>query len=29
MWPTSWAVTELSPADEKVVAELVSNAIGD
>ncbi|WP_297343453.1 DUF1801 domain-containing protein [Amnibacterium sp.] len=28
MWPTSWAVTEISPADEKVVAELVRKAIG-
>jgi uncharacterized protein YdhG (YjbR/CyaY superfamily) len=29
MWPTSWAVTELSSADEKVIAELVRKAIGD
>ena len=26
MWPTAWAVTELSPNDEKVVAELVRKA---
>lgn len=29
MWPTSWAITELSPADEKVIAELVRKAIGE
>jgi hypothetical protein len=29
MWPTSYAVTELSSADEKVIAELVRKAIGD
>ncbi len=29
MWPTSWAVIELSSADEKTVAELVRKAIGD
>ena len=29
MWPTSYAITELSPADEKVVAALVLKAIGD
>jgi hypothetical protein len=28
MWPTSWAVTHLSPADEEVVAALVRKAIG-
>lgn len=28
MWPTSWAVTELSPADEQRVAELVRKAVG-
>ncbi len=29
MWPTSWAITELSSADEKVIADLVRTAIGD
>ena len=29
MWPTSWAITKLSPADESVIAELVRTAIGD
>ncbi len=29
MWPTSYAITELSPADEKVIAELVRKAIGE
>ena len=29
MWPTSYAITELSSADEKVIAELVSKAMGD
>lgn len=29
MWPTSWAITELSPADEKVIAHLVRKAIGE
>jgi hypothetical protein len=29
MWPTSWAITKLSPADEKVIAELVRKATGD
>jgi hypothetical protein len=29
MWPTSWAITELSPADEKVIEELVRKAIGE
>jgi hypothetical protein len=28
MWPTSYAITELSSADEKVVAKLVRKAIG-
>ncbi|MEZ2388004.1 hypothetical protein AB6813_00410 [bacterium RCC_150] len=28
MWPTSYAITELSSADEKVVAELVKKATG-
>lgn len=28
MWPTSWAVTELSSADEKVITTLVRRAIG-
>lgn len=28
MWPTSFAVTELSSADEKVIAKLVRKAIG-
>jgi hypothetical protein len=29
MWPTSYAITELSSADEKVIADLVRKAIGD
>jgi hypothetical protein len=29
MWPTSWAITELSPADEQVIEELVRKAIGE
>jgi hypothetical protein len=29
MWPTSYAITELSSADEKVIDELVRKAIGD
>lgn len=29
MWPTSYAITELSSADEKAIAELVRKAIGD
>jgi hypothetical protein len=29
MWPTSWAVTELSPHDETVIADLVRRAIGN
>jgi hypothetical protein len=28
MWPTSWAITDLSPADEQLVATLVRKAIG-
>jgi hypothetical protein len=28
MWPTSWAVTELSAADEKTIAALVRRAVG-
>ena len=28
MWPTSWAVTELSPADEQRIAELIRKAVG-
>jgi uncharacterized protein YdhG (YjbR/CyaY superfamily) len=28
MWPTSYAITELSPADEQVIAELVRKATG-
>jgi uncharacterized protein YdhG (YjbR/CyaY superfamily) len=29
MWPTSFAVTELSSADEKAIAELVRKAVGE
>jgi uncharacterized protein YdhG (YjbR/CyaY superfamily) len=29
MWPTSWAVTELSSSDEKVIADLVRKAVGE
>jgi hypothetical protein len=29
MWPTSWAITDLSSADEKAIAKLVRQAIGD
>jgi len=29
MWPTSFAITEISPADEKVIAELVRKAVGE
>ena len=29
MWPTSYAITELSPADEKVITGLVRKAIGN
>ncbi len=28
MWPTSWAITELSSADEEAIAALVRTAIG-
>jgi hypothetical protein len=28
MWPTSWALTELTAADEKKIAELVKKAAG-
>jgi hypothetical protein len=28
MWPTSWAITDLSSADEKVIADLVRTAVG-
>jgi uncharacterized protein YdhG (YjbR/CyaY superfamily) len=28
MWPTSWALTKLTPADEKEVAALVKRAVG-
>jgi hypothetical protein len=28
MWPTSWAITDLSSADEKLIAKLVRQAIG-
>ncbi|MEA2651151.1 MAG: hypothetical protein QOI85_872 [Chloroflexota bacterium] len=27
MWPTSWALTKLSPADEKKIGELVKTAV--
>ena len=27
MWPTSWALTKLTPADEKRIAELVKKAV--
>jgi uncharacterized protein YdhG (YjbR/CyaY superfamily) len=27
MWPTSWALTELTPADEKKIAALVKKAV--
>jgi uncharacterized protein YdhG (YjbR/CyaY superfamily) len=29
MWPTSWAITKLSSADEKAIAELVRKAVGE
>jgi hypothetical protein len=29
MWPTSYAITVLGPADEDLIAELVRKAIGD
>ena len=28
MWPTAYAITELSPADEKRIAEIVKRAAG-
>jgi hypothetical protein len=28
MWPTSFAITEISSADEKVIAKLVRKAVG-
>ena len=28
MWPTSWALTELTPADEKRIAALLKRAVG-
>jgi uncharacterized protein YdhG (YjbR/CyaY superfamily) len=28
MWPTSWALTELTPADEKKIVALVKKAVG-
>jgi hypothetical protein len=27
MWPTSWALTKLTPADEKKIAALVKKAV--
>ncbi|HEY6740322.1 MAG TPA: DUF1801 domain-containing protein [Actinopolymorphaceae bacterium] len=27
MWPTSWALTKLTPADEKKIADLVAKAV--
>jgi hypothetical protein len=29
MWPMSYAITELSSTDEKVIAQLVRKTIGD
>ena len=29
MWPTSWALTALSPADEKRIVALVKKAVGE
>jgi hypothetical protein len=29
MWPTAWAITELSAADEKLVAAIIAKAAGD
>jgi uncharacterized protein YdhG (YjbR/CyaY superfamily) len=29
MWPTSWAITELSASDEKVITQLVRKAISE
>jgi len=28
MWPTSWALTKLTPAEEKKIAELIRKAVG-
>jgi hypothetical protein len=28
MWPTSYAIKELTPADEKKIAALVKKAVG-
>ena len=28
MWPTSWGLTDMTAADEKVVADLVKKAVG-
>jgi uncharacterized protein YdhG (YjbR/CyaY superfamily) len=28
MWPTSWAITTLTAADEKLIADLVRRAVG-
>ena len=28
MWPTSWALTKLTAADEKVIAELIKKSAG-
>ena len=28
MWPTAWALTKLTPADEKRIVELVKKAVG-
>jgi uncharacterized protein YdhG (YjbR/CyaY superfamily) len=28
MWPTAWAITEISPADEKLIATVVAKAAG-
>jgi uncharacterized protein YdhG (YjbR/CyaY superfamily) len=28
IWPTSWALTKLTPADEKTIAELIKKAVG-
>ncbi len=29
MWPTSFAITKISSADEKVIADLVRRAVGE
>jgi uncharacterized protein YdhG (YjbR/CyaY superfamily) len=29
MWPTSWALSRLTPADEKLIAALVKKAVND